>query len=266
VTPEGSVSFDRAAGYYDATRILPPETHAAMCGMLVAELRNRGRCLEIGVGTGRIAIPITEAGVDLVGVDISRSMLDKLVEKTGTAPLDLAVADATHLPFAEDSFGGAFCVHVLHLIAGWRDAVRELIRVVRPGGLLLFDLGSADPARPGGWQGVPREIEQRFTSEAGIERRHPGITSTSDLDDLLSEAGAILRELRPVPGSMQLAPSVLLSLFEEGIFAWTWDLEPEARARAADKVRRWAAGRYGDLDQPQPLDVVVAFRAYDLPE
>jgi len=265
VTPEGSVSFDRAADYYDATRILPPETHAAMLGLVADELRDRGRCLEIGVGTGRIALPIVEAGLDLVGIDISSSMLRKLVEKAGTMPVELAVADATRLPFAADSFGGAFGVHVLHLIAGWREAARELVRVVRPGGTLLFDLGHADPTRLGVWQGPAHEIEQRFLLEAGIARRHPGITSTADLDDVLSESGAVPRDLPRVTGSMMLAPSVLLRLFEDGVFAWTWDIEPELRSRAAASVRAWATERYGDPDQPQRFDVVIAFRAYDLP-
>ena len=53
-----SVSFDRAASFYDATRALTPEAMAAVQALLRSELQGRGRCLEIGVGTGRMALPL----------------------------------------------------------------------------------------------------------------------------------------------------------------------------------------------------------------
>lgn len=266
MTPEGSVSFDRAASFYDATRALPEETLAAVCDAVAGELRDRSRYLEIGVGTGRIALPIADRGFDVYGIDISFEMLEKLREKAGDqTPIRIAVADATSLPFDDDSFGSAYAVHVLHLIEGWKDAVRELARVVRPGGLLLFDIGSADPSRPGGWVGPAREIEDRFIVEAGIERRHPGITDVRELDGLLAEWRAPGRDLEPIVGARRLSLSVVLSLFEHGVFAFTWSVDEETRRRAAAAVRPWAEQRYGDLNEPRDLEVVVRFRVYALP-
>ncbi len=46
------VNFDRAAGYYDATRGLPDAVSDAITDVLADELNGRGLCLEIGVGTG----------------------------------------------------------------------------------------------------------------------------------------------------------------------------------------------------------------------
>jgi SAM-dependent methyltransferase len=237
-----------------------------VCDRLSDEIYGRGPSLEIGVGTGRIALPLSERGVELFGIDISHAMLEKLREKVGDrARVRLAVADATAVPFGDASFGAAYAVHVLHLISGWKDAVRELARVVRPGGLLLFDIGSADPSRPGGWMGPAREMEYRFIAESGIERRHPGLTSIAELDDVLSEEGAVGRDLDPINGSRRVALSTVLALFEHGVYAFTWDLDEATRHRAAAAVRGWAAQRFGDLDEPRELDVVVAFRAYTLP-
>jgi ubiquinone/menaquinone biosynthesis C-methylase UbiE len=67
----GSVNFDRAVGYYDATRALPADSKDALTAMLAAELAGRGGCLEVGVGTGRIALPMRERGIKLAGMDIS---------------------------------------------------------------------------------------------------------------------------------------------------------------------------------------------------
>ena len=129
--------------------------------MLVAELPRDGRCLEIGVGTGRIALPLIESGINVVGVDISAEMLRRYVEK---APpnIEVAVADATRLPFADRTFTSAIASHVLHLILGWVSALDELVRVLVPGGVLLASR-SADPPPTG------------TTSCAGASTRKPVI-------------------------------------------------------------------------------------------
>lgn len=263
---QGSVSFDRAAAFYDATRALPEKTLLAVCDVIAEATGDRGPCLEIGVGTGRIALPLAERGIDLFGIDISSAMLEKLREKASDGtPVRITVADATDLPFLDDSFGSAVAVHVLHLIPRWEGAVRELARCVRPGGMLLFDIGSADPTRAGGWMGPVREMEERFIAEAGIGRRHPGITSIAELDAILSSAGASASDLDRIVGSLQLPLSVVLALFEHGVFAFTWNTNEQVRHRAAAAVRGWAEERYGDLDRPREIEVVVAFRAYMLP-
>ena len=104
----GSISFDRAATYYDRTRRITLEASADLTRLLAGELEGRGRALEIGVGTGLIGLPLHQAGVPLAGVDVSPAMLGELRRKAGGAwPFPIAVADATRLPFADRTFGGA---------------------------------------------------------------------------------------------------------------------------------------------------------------
>src|SRR5439155_20922331 len=79
----GAVSFDRAASYYDQTRSLTPAPTRAQADLLAGELDRHQPCLEIGVGTGRIALPLHGRGIAMVGVDLSRPMLDVLVQKAG---------------------------------------------------------------------------------------------------------------------------------------------------------------------------------------
>ena len=68
-------------------------------------------------------------------------------------------------------FGSAYAAHVLHLIPTWRDAVGELARVVRPSGTVLIDIGM-----PPSNENQPIEaVTDRFTMEAGLNRRHPGL-------------------------------------------------------------------------------------------
>src|SRR5438270_631184 len=83
VPDESSIAFDRAASFYDHTRQLSADTANRITELLRSEIEPRGGCLEIGVGTGRVAIPIVDAGISLVGVDLSLPMLQRLIEKSG---------------------------------------------------------------------------------------------------------------------------------------------------------------------------------------
>jgi len=131
------VSFDRVADVYDRTRAMPPDATATVAARIAAVLRDvapNPRLLEAGLGTGRIAVPLLEAGVRVVGIDIATAMLAQARRKR--ADLAVVVADATAPPFRNASFDGALFVHVLHLVPG--EIVLAATRpLVRPGGVLL---------------------------------------------------------------------------------------------------------------------------------
>ncbi len=150
---------------------------ALLVPALLAEIPKGERCLEIGIGTGRIALPLVRAGVAIAGVDISREMLRRLVIKAASSQLQIAVADATRLPFREHSFASAIAAHVLHLIPNWAIAVEELLRVVRPGGTILASRGGG--GRAGGWG---RKVSRHFFIEAGDPTWPPGIDRIEELD------------------------------------------------------------------------------------
>src|SRR5207253_1431659 len=83
------------------------------------------RVLEIGVGTGRYAVPLQKSGIRVVGVDISRKMVEIGLAK---GLRDVIFADAARLPFKSGSFDVGTTNHVLHLIPDWRDALSEIAR------------------------------------------------------------------------------------------------------------------------------------------
>ena len=101
--------FDRAAGFYDATRGYPPGVEVEVAAALVraGDLDRRSRVLEIGIGTGRIARPLAPHVDRIHGVDLSRPMLEQLLARREDARIHVALADAGRLPLASASCDAA---------------------------------------------------------------------------------------------------------------------------------------------------------------
>jgi SAM-dependent methyltransferase len=258
---EDSVAFDRAAEYYDRTRGLTPEGMRKTIDLLAGELRERGSVLEVGVGTGQLALPLHDAGIQVVGLDLARPMMDKLVEKAGgRSPLPLIQGDATRMPIGEHAFGGAYLRWVLHLIPAWREALAEMVRVVRPGGVLLTSIG--------GYGGPRSEIQERFAELTGVSLDPPGLTWAGDdqLDDAATALGLVGRDLPTIREMQRDGLDVFIDGIANNMYSWTWKVEdPDLFARTAAAVRRWAEDRYGPLDRAKLEEYEILWRAYDVP-
>lgn len=250
-----SVSFDRAVDYYDRTRALPAGVEEAMAAAVGDELRGRGRVLEIGVGTGRIALPLHRAGVELAGVDLSLPMLERLAAKAPGA-IPAVQGDATRLPFRDGSFGAAYAVHVLHLIPEWEKAVHELVRVVEPGGVILVSQG---------WWGLVAYVDviEAFADAAGIELRHVGLNEETELDGVLGPARA--RELVRLEGRRRDTLREMIDRLKGGLYSFTWRVDEAAREQGAVAAAAVAEERYGSLDEARDFPEEMRWRAYDLP-
>lgn len=109
------------------------------------------RVLEVGPGTGYHSLPvaawISPAGT-LEIVDVIPEWLDHTVreaERQGLANIVPTRADATALPFEDRSFDSAFLVQVLGEVPDQEAALRELRRVLKPGGRLVVGESVLDP-------------------------------------------------------------------------------------------------------------------------
>jgi methionine biosynthesis protein MetW len=92
------------------------------------------RCLDVGCGAGHTAEVLTAHGCDYVGVDISETA----VQQARARGLDARwIDDSGALPFAEASFDAVVCFEVLEHIFSPQLSVREMFRVLRPGGVVI---------------------------------------------------------------------------------------------------------------------------------
>lgn len=82
------------ADVYDAwvaERISAEETEHAVATL--ANLARGGRALELGIGTGRLALPLAKSGISVEGIDASQSMIKRLREKAGSGAITITVDD-----------------------------------------------------------------------------------------------------------------------------------------------------------------------------
>lgn len=97
------------------------------------------RVLDVGSGTGAVALALAKVGAQVTGVDLSPEMVALARQKTqGIANVDFVVADAMTLPFAEASFEVVVCAASLFFMPDMPGALREWKRTLKPGGWLWF--------------------------------------------------------------------------------------------------------------------------------
>src|SRR5438132_2470012 len=242
----GRLSFDRVATIYDETRSLAPRAMARLLAVLVDEL-HRKRVLEIGVGTGRYAVPLQKSGIRVVGVDISRPMVEFGLAK---GLRDVVFAEGAHLPFAPRSFDVATTNHVLHLVANWREVFAEIVRVTREMYFTVIERSQRVDS-------IQRDYDD-LLREAGYEFHHPGIHER-DLPSLVKPDMVI-----PVGPFHETVPAdTLLKEFAGRAYSGQWDVPEPIHREAIARLRQ----QWGGKDYSRSYALEVTFWRIDrIPE
>lgn len=252
-----SRSFDRAADYYDSTRQMPApiESHGIPA---IQQLAGDGaRMLEVGAGTGRISIPLMERGADVVGCDLSSQMLKRFQKKYPSPRL--VQADASHLPFPLAYFDAVLTVHVLHLIPAWRDVLREIKRVLAPGGVYL-NVRTWDMVGDSAVDRI-REFWRSWMNQHGWDAGHLGVRTHADLLRELRLMGANVSEVEPARYTHSVNVRKELENFAARIYSETWDIPEAIFNESMQELQAWALREFGDLDQEIVDDVRIVIHA-----
>ncbi|WP_029219079.1 class I SAM-dependent methyltransferase [Xanthomonas cassavae] len=83
----GNAHYDRMAASYDSFHDRWPTQVLQRCVQTLADLAGGRASLELGIGSGRIALPLSQCGVPVTGIDNARAMLDALRAKPGSDQL-----------------------------------------------------------------------------------------------------------------------------------------------------------------------------------
>jgi SAM-dependent methyltransferase len=95
------------------------------------------RIIDCGCGAGEYARALSERGADTVGIEFQKAKLLEATADGSSRPISLSVADIQHIPFRDGSFDLALVNEVLEHVPDDLQGLREVKRVLKPGGLLI---------------------------------------------------------------------------------------------------------------------------------
>ncbi|MGB6501348.1 MAG: class I SAM-dependent methyltransferase [Thermoplasmata archaeon] len=235
--PSAARAFNDLSGVYDETRSPPdPATVTRVVGAF--REASVGSLLEVGVGTGRFAGPLSEAGLGVTGVDAARRMMERARAK-GVARL--VQGSAQRLPFRDLAFDAALFVHVLHILDRPAPALAEAGRVSRVGVYALLTPSSTAPGTQPREDSALRLLREDLVAHGYPAReraRSPGqreaeLLSQYPPDETISVADREVTE--PVAKRLEMVARRASRHFRE--------VPPELLDPAIDRVRAQLADR-----------------------
>ena len=192
---------------------------------LLAELAGGGAALELGIGTGRIDLPLSQRGVPVHGIDLSEAMVARLREKPGGGDVEVAIGDFATTT-VDRTFSVAYLVFNTIMNLTTQDAqvacFRNVAAHLEPGGCFVIEVGVPSLQRL-----APGDVYLAFT-----------VTDTKlgfDEYDVAAQ-GLISHHYRVEDGRLEL---------HSVPFRYVWPAELDLMARLAGmRLRdRWAGWR-----------------------
>jgi len=181
-----------------------------------------GTALELGVGTGRIAIPLAARGVAVTGVDASARMIEKLRAKPGGADLPVTMGDMAQVP-VEGSFDLVYVVaSTLYCLTDQDSQLECLARAaarLRPGGHLVVEAFVPDPTRFDRGQRVEARAVDTGSVRLDVARHDPAAQAV------------FAQQIAITPSGVRLCPVHLR-------YIWPAELDLMARLAGLTLVRR----------------------------
>lgn len=144
---------DAIADIYDDMHAIAADDAVA----LVAELASGGRVLELGVGTGRVAIPLAARGLEVHGVDVSDAMIDRLRSKPGADRVRVVKGDFTSAIAGEDFSVAFVAFNTFFAIASLekqKACFANVSKQLKKGGTFALECFVPDPSRFEGGQAL----------------------------------------------------------------------------------------------------------------
>jgi ubiquinone/menaquinone biosynthesis C-methylase UbiE len=168
-----------------------------------------GYVLEVGAGRGDLLSKFPHESNHVVGCDLSEGNIVGCNERFNELQRSvyLSHADAEQLPFLDDTFDAVYSLSVLWYIPDYRNAIKEMFRVAKPGGLVVFDMLNTLHITS-----LSNHFWRHFCRLFGRELGHTSLSSTSMLCKTTEEFSDDFH----VYGNYLLLPAFLPILKEAG--------------------------------------------------
>lgn len=240
---EASTYGERIASVYDVLHPPGPDVDEAV--ELLAGLAGTGRVLELGIGTGRLAVPLAARGVDIQGIDVSEAMVAELRAKPGGEAIPVTVADFTHVP-VEGPFRLVFVAFNTLFLLMTQEAQVACLQAVAErltgDGAFVVEAFVPDPAR-----------YDRGQRTATSHLAGDWILLESTVHDAVAQRVRLVHAMLSAEGT-RLFPVELR-------YAWPSELDLMARLAGLRLEHRWGGWRREEFNALSPKHVSVYRRA-----
>lgn len=248
---------DGAATWAALRRQTAPEAFTARVADLLVEQIDLSRpVLDLGTGSGHLAQGLADRGANLVALDLSVPMLERV-----PPGLRRVAADAVRIPLRDGAAGAVLAAHVLHVVPRWPDAVAELDRIVGPNGVVLVQAGASS-----GVLGRLSGLRTAFRENLPPRAMEGSEVSGPEGDDVLARAFAELGreavELPAVTAPREETARGVIRWMEGNPWTWPGPTTEAERAAATAAAAAWAIAEGIDLDAPFATTAVNRWRAY----
>lgn len=207
----------------------------------LSEIAQGGRVLELGIGTGRVALPLQQSGLRIEGIDSSRAMVDRLHSKPGGKEIPVVMGN-----FADVAVDGQYSliyvlVNTFYALLTQEEQVRCFRNVVRhliPEGSFVIEAFVPDLSRFSDHQSVRIASLQENEAHLDVSRHHPVSQQIVVQQIVLSEKG-----IRLYPVKLR--------------YAWPTELDLMARLAGLQLVHRWGDWRKGAFSANSRVHISV---------
>jgi SAM-dependent methyltransferase len=189
-TADEASHYDESSAAMFAPEVLDPVVD------VLAELAAGGRALEFAIGTGRVALPLRERGVEVHGIELSAPMVDRLREKPGGEAIPVTLGDMASAR-ADGEFDVVYLVFNTLMnvttqdeqVATFANAARHL----RPGGVFVVEIGvpSLHP------HAVERKVFDTSPTHVGIDTLDDPVGQISSSHHWTAIDGAMVYSAAP---------------------------------------------------------------------
>jgi SAM-dependent methyltransferase len=253
------VDFSRNAPVYDRRHGAFLADEAVDRLLMAAGDQPGAVVLDIGAGTGRVAIPFAANGCSVVALEPARGMIEQLQAKGNEVTLSPVIGEGSRLPFAARTFDCCVIARLLYLAEDWREIIREAHRVLAINGSLLPEWGNGQADEE--WVKI-REEARRLFEQAGVRKPfHPGVRTEAEVEADLASVGLVrVAEVPISPG-----PSVLLGEFlrrvVDGEVSYIWNVPQDVQAKCIPQLRAWVEETF-DLDRRIEIPREIRWTVY----
>ncbi|PZS22201.1 MAG: class I SAM-dependent methyltransferase [Acidimicrobiales bacterium] len=212
----------RIADDYDAIYDGLFDTEGAVARL--AELAGDGPITELGVGTGRVAIPLSERGFEVHGIDGSAGMLELLAAKPGGDRIHLKCCDFADVRLAEDCSLVFLLVNTIYALANQEAQIHcfsNIASQLAPGGRFVVEAWVPDPPRAGEQRVRPRRLAAGLTGL--VIEEHDPVAQTLATTQVVLADGAKVKTFPVVHR-----------------YAWPSELDLMARLAGLSLEHRWS--------------------------